>query len=327
LRIISPTSRSTAVIEMLTADPAVTHLIVLPKAAHAPAGDVIMCDVAREGADQVLEGLRSLGVHHTGGIAAEDVDLALSVSAVRAERRAPGLGSDAVVWDEIAQKTGEEIRLSATYLLLITLATIIAGIGVLLDQPILVVGAMVVGPEFGPLAALSVALIRRRGAVVARSAVALVVGFLVAMVVTVVVTWLLTAAGLIDRSMLLAERPLTDFIWRPDALSWVVGFIAGVAGMLSLTSNRSGPLVGVLISVTTVPAAANVAVALAYGVLHEAVGSSLQLLVNLAAITLAGVLTLLVQRLWWRRVRLARPFTGPRPRRGEQLGQVHDTHR
>ena len=40
--------------------------------------------------------------------------------------------------------------------------------------------------------------------------------------------------------MLLRERPLTDFIWRPDALSWVVGFIAGIAGMLSLTSSKAG---------------------------------------------------------------------------------------
>jgi len=52
----------------------------------------------------------------------------------------------------------------------------------------------------------------------------------------------------------------------------------------------------VLISVTTVPAAANVAVAVAYGVSEEATGSALQLLINVAAIVAAGVLTLLVQR-------------------------------
>jgi hypothetical protein len=54
--------------------------------------------------------------------------------------------------------------------------------------------------------------------------------------------------------MLIAERPLTSFIWNPDALSWIVGFLAGIAGMLALTSAKSGALVGVLISVTTIPA-------------------------------------------------------------------------
>jgi hypothetical protein len=102
--------------------------------------------------------------------------------------------------------------------------------------------------------------------------------------------------------MLLAERPLTDFIWRPDALSWIIGFLAGIAGMLSITSARSGALIGVLISVTTVPAAANAAVAIAYGVPHEAIGSAAQLLINLASIVVAGVITLVIQRLWWQRI-------------------------
>jgi uncharacterized membrane protein len=86
----------------------------------------------------------------------------------------------------------------------------------------------------------------------------------------------------------------------------VVGFLAGVAGMLSLTSAKAGTLVGVLISVTTVPAAANVAVAAAYGVLNEAAGSALQLVINIAAIVAAGVLTLTVQRLAGRRGQPAR---------------------
>ncbi|MGH3736334.1 MAG: DUF389 domain-containing protein [Micromonosporaceae bacterium] len=105
-------------------------------------------------------------------------------------------------------------------------------------------------------------------------------------------------------AVILADRPLTSFIWRPDGLTWVVGLLAGVAGMLSLTTAKSSPLVGVLISVTTVPAAGNAAVAVAYGVAEEALGAAAQLLVNLAAIVIAGVLTLLVQHLRRRRTEL-----------------------
>ncbi|MDG4780069.1 DUF389 domain-containing protein [Micromonospora sp. WMMD961] len=310
LRVIVPVELSDMVVDLLSGDPAVTHVVVLPAAAKIPPGDVVLCDVVREGADRVLVALRKLGVDRSGAIAVENVDAVLSTAAERADLAAPGLGTDAVVWDEVARKTGEETRLSATYLLLITLATAIAGIGVLLDQPILIVGAMVVGPEFGPLAALSVALVRWRIAIIRQSAAALVTGFLVAMTATVLSTWALTAAGLVNRQTLLVERPMTDFIWRPDALSWVVGFLAGIAGILSVTSNKSGSLVGVLISVTTVPAAANVAVALAYDVPNEAAGSALQLLINLAAIVLAGVLTLSIQRVWWARA-AARRGTPP----------------
>ncbi|MEH1101408.1 DUF389 domain-containing protein, partial [Micromonospora sp. CPCC 205561] len=316
LRVIAPPDQSSAVADLLAADPGVTHLAVLPGAARRPQGDLILCDVVRESADTVLHGLRQLGVEERGAISADDVELAISRAADRAAARAPGSGADAVVWDEIAAKTGEQTELSATYLVLITVATMLAGVGVLLDQPILIVGAMVVGPEFGPLAALCVALLRRNLPVIGRSVQALVVGFLAAMVVTVLSTWALDAAGLVERAMLETERPLTDFIWRPDALSWVVGLLAGVAGMLSLTSKKSGSLVGVLISVTTVPAAANVAVALAYGVWHEASGSALQLVINLCAIVLAGLATLLVQQSWWGRLGRPRKARGAGPSGG-----------
>jgi uncharacterized hydrophobic protein (TIGR00271 family) len=301
LRLITPVELTRRVIELLRDNPAATHVIVLPGAAQEPAGDVVLCDVAREGADGVLDDLAALGLDRAGAISAESVDVSLSTAARNASAAAPGLGTDAVVWAEIEQKTGEESQLSATYLILLIVATIIASIGVLLDQPILIVGAMVVGPEFGPLAAICLGVVRRHRTIVGRSLFALLVGFAVAMLCTVGSTWVLDAMGLVDKGMLLAERPLTDFIWRPDALSWIVGCLAGVAGMISLTSAKSGALIGVLISVTTVPAAANASVAVAYGVWDEAGGSALQLLINLAAIVTAGVLSLTVQRLAWRR--------------------------
>jgi uncharacterized hydrophobic protein (TIGR00271 family) len=302
LRLIVPADRSQAVQDVLRASPAVAHLVVLPGAGQAPSGDVVLCDVAREGANPVLAALRELEIDQVGAIAIEDAGVVLSTSARRASHQAPGMDVDAVVWEEISQTTGQQTRISVTYVVLFCVATVIASLAVLLDNPVLIVGAMVVGPEFGPLAALCVGIVQRHADVVRRSAVALGIGFPVAMVVTVLTTWLLTGLGLLERSMLLAERPLTDFIWRPDALSWVIGFLAGVAGMLSVTSARSGALIGVLISVTTVPAAANAAVALAYGVPAEAGGSFLQLLINLAAIIAAGVFTLYVQRVWWRRI-------------------------
>jgi uncharacterized hydrophobic protein (TIGR00271 family) len=121
-------------------------------------------------------------------------------------------------------------------------------------------------------------------------------GFAVGIAATMVTTWLLDAVGVLSESMLTAERPLTSFIWQPDALSWIVASLAGIAGTLSLTSEKSGALVGVLISVTTIPAGANAAAALAYWVPDEAVGSLIQLGLNPSAIVVGGVLTLGIQK-------------------------------
>jgi uncharacterized hydrophobic protein (TIGR00271 family) len=90
-------------------------------------------------------------------------------------------------------------------------------------------------------------------------------------------------------------------VYAPDAFSFVVAVLAGIAGTLSLTSAKSGALVGVAISVTTVPAAANAAIALAYGDMGQTVGSTNQLLLNLLGIILAGTSTLLFQKWLWRK--------------------------
>ncbi len=65
---------------------------------------------------------------------------------------------------------------------------LLAAVAILLDQPVLLVGAMVVGPEFGPLAGLCVAVVEKRGRLARRSLAALLVGFPVGMVLTVVAT-------------------------------------------------------------------------------------------------------------------------------------------
>jgi uncharacterized hydrophobic protein (TIGR00271 family) len=309
LRLIVPPPAAADVLGYLHGDAAVTNIVQLPGAAVEPPGDLILADVAREGASAVLACLRELGVDQDGSIAAESVDLSLSEVARQASKAAPGHGSDGVVWEEVEARTHEETTLSITYLAFMVVATMIAGIGVLLDQPILIVGAMVVGPEFGPLAGLCVALVQRQAALAARSAAALLVGFPVGMLGAVLLTWAMTAGDVVSKEQLLADRPLTEFIWQPDATSWIVAFLAGVAGMLSLTSAKSGALVGVLISVTTVPAAANVAVAMAYGVWDEASGSAVQLGLNVSAIVVAGTLTLALQRIWWSRGSMRAPRT------------------
>lgn len=296
VRLIAPPESTAEILQLLDASPAVTHLCLNEHSARKPSGDVVSFDVAREGATSVLEALRGFGLDRKGAIVVENLDISISESAIRAEQETPGEPADAVVWEGLEQSAGEETRLSITYLCFMMVATMIAGIGVMLDQPILIVGAMVVGPEFGPLVAFCIGIVTRHRDHATRALGTLVLGFAVGMAATVILTWILTALGLLDESMLTAERPLTSFIWNPDALSWIVGFLAGVAGMLALTSAKSGALVGVLISVTTIPAAANAAVALAYWVPSEAIGSSVQLLINLASIVLAGVLTLVVQR-------------------------------
>lgn len=145
-----------------------------------------------------------------------------------------------------------------------------------------------------------------------RSLWTLIAGFAVAIAVTVGFAWMMNAFGLFTEAMIEAARPNTAFIWKPDWVSFVVAFLAGIAGTLSLTSTKSGALIGVAISVTTVPAAANAAVAFSYRDYGQMWGSVGQLMANLAGIVLAGTLTLLLQKALWaaRRRRTAAAASG-----------------
>ncbi|NUP17908.1 MAG: DUF389 domain-containing protein [Streptomyces sp.] len=310
LRLITPTGKTDDVVRLIEKTVGTTHLVVLPGAARNPSGDVVMCDVAREAGDELLSRLQGLDLDAHGSIAVENIDLSLSKRADKAEAEAPGEGADAVLWGHLTDATHEESTLSITYLAFITLATMIAACGVVLDNAILIVGAMAVGPEFGPLAGICTAVVQRAPRLALRSLNALLVGFAVAMAVTVGFSYFMDAVGLFTEAKLEADRPNTGFIYAPDWFSFVVAVLAGAAGTLSLTSAKSGALVGVAISVTTVPAAANAAVALIYDDAKQTWLSTGQLLLNLLGIILAGTLTLLAQKWLWARQRERSARTG-----------------
>lgn len=295
LRVIAPVELRDRVVEILDGEAGVTHVVVHRGAALDPPGDEITADIARESANDVVDDLKDLGVQRRGAITLDAVDTVLSTAAYRAEKKAVGDPADAIIWDELVARTREESGLNVTFLTFLCLACLIAAVGVVTDSPVTVVGAMVVGPEFGPLAALAVALVRRRLDLARRASLALLVGFPVAMAVTAVGTLAAEAVGWVALENT-RELKEVDFIFQVGPLSFVVALLAGAAGMLSLVSAKSAALVGVFISVTTVPAAGFAVVAATVGDWDVAMGSAAQLAVNLVGITLAGVLVLSVRR-------------------------------
>ncbi len=327
LRIVVPSYQSGHALDLLKATPSACNIIFLERAAQRPEGDVILVDVAREDASVVISDLRELDIDVDGSIALEDIDSQVSRAAEHAEQAASGMPTDAVVWEEVEARTSENTELSANFLAFMVLACLIASVGVLLDSPILIIGAMVVGPEFGPIAGLCVAAVQRRKRVAARSLKALAIGFPLGISAACLFALLIRATGLTPEDFTVAEHPLTEFISHPDAFSLIVAVFAGTAGMLSLTSAKSGALIGVLISVTTIPAAANIGVAFAYGAWHEWLGAQLQLAVNLTGIITAGIATLYLQRRLYQRRRVDHLHHAAREAAGLPVGHSRRAER
>jgi uncharacterized hydrophobic protein (TIGR00271 family) len=313
LRIVTPPDRTDKVLGVLDCTPSVINIIQLPGAARRPDGDVILADVAREDASVVLEDLKRLDIHEDGSISLELIDTAISRLAEAAEKHAPGAPADAVVWEEVEQRTSENVELSGVFLLFMVLAGLIAAVGIFLDSEILIVGAMVVGPEFGPIAGVCVALISRRRKLAARSGIALAVGFPLAIGAVYVATLIFKATDLTPDDFSSNDHQIADLISSPDIFTAIVALCAGAAGMLSLSTAKSGALIGVLISVTTIPAAANIGVAAAYQDWSSWRGSMAQLAINLGSIVIAGSVVLYLQRLLYIR-RKARHLSDPERR-------------
>jgi uncharacterized hydrophobic protein (TIGR00271 family) len=122
-------------------------------------------------------------------------------------------------------------------------------------------------------------------------------GFAVAVValLSLVARWV----GLVSAKEVTRPRPNTGFIWHPDEWSVIVALLAGAAGALALAVARSATMVGVFISVTTVPAAGNLALGLAFLEPTEIRGSLAQLAINICGMVLAGAVVLLLMRWRW----------------------------
>ena len=202
LRVLCPPERTDHVLRAVRADAGVAHVVVSRGAAVEPEGDVVEAYLTRESADAVLDAIDATDLARVGAVVLTDAGTTLSEAAERAEAAVPGEPDDAVVWDELVARTGEESRLNGTFLAFLSLACLLAAVGAVTDSAVTVVGAMVVGPEFGPLAALAVGAVVHRWDLVRRAALALATGFPLAMVITAGATLLGEAAGLISTASL-----------------------------------------------------------------------------------------------------------------------------
>ncbi|PID53622.1 MAG: hypothetical protein CSA58_08895 [Micrococcales bacterium] len=320
IRLNAPAAVCDAAVGAATSMPAVSGVTHTAGASVKPAGDTVTIHVARENANEVIDELERLGAHRLGTILIDTPPSWLSHDAFRAEQRTPGSSADAVVWTEMVQRGYTDTELNLMFVSFMTLATIIAAIAIIKDALVLVVGAMVLGPDFGPVAALGVGLVLRRWHLMWMALRSLVAGFAIGIALTAVLVLIARWLGWIDHVNLAAPHPQTDFIYQPDRWSFIVAVVAAAAGVLALTSERLGGLAGVFISVTTIPAAGNIALGLVLSDQAEVLGSLLQLGVNVCGMAVSGAVTLWIQRVVWSHVRLPRPRNAPPLYRSQNSG-------
>ena len=299
VRVVSPPGSTDRLVERLSADPGVRNLVVMRGAARNPDGDAVQFDLLTRFANPVLRELRAQVQEH-GSVVIQNVDAALSGPGEPEDHRRQRFGEVPPVWEIVESqiRAGGEYPLSFYGLLII--AGLIGAVGILTNSQILIVAAMVVGPEYGAIMATALGIDKADGRAVRQGLAALAAGFAMAVVATLVFGLLIRWSGETPRLYESGVRPVSELINSPNVFSVIVAVLAGVVGVVSLTESRANALIGVFISVTTIPAASDMGLSAAYGSWREARGSTLQLLLNVVLLIAVGALGLGLQRSIWR---------------------------
>lgn len=309
MRVATPADQTARVVGELSASPGVVNLVVQPGAAREPSGDAVSFDLGIATANPVLRRLRELRALGAGPIAIESVDASIGGQEVDhprwsgAGRASMGLAAQretAPVWDLVESKIAAEAAYAPSFYVLLALAGLIGAVGILINSTILIVGAMVVGPEYNAIIAVAEGVERRDRPPVRRGLRALLVGFALAIVITLVFSLVIRGIDHVPEAYSSGVRPVSDLISSPDLFSVIVAVLAAIVGVVSLTEARAGTLIGVFISVTMIPAAANIGLSLAFQAWSAAGGAALQLLLNVVLLIVVGAAALRAQRLLWR---------------------------
>jgi uncharacterized hydrophobic protein (TIGR00271 family) len=260
----------------------------------ASSDGVIAADVEEEAADAVV----ALLAFHD--VPAEDYVLAhLDVIAPQGTRQRDLAGHSGPAWVEVLGEARANARPVGRYLTLMGVAGVLAALGVIDRNVILVIGAMAVSPDLLPICAICVGLVDRRVRLVGRATVTLLVGLALATVTATVVTWALDLGDALPDDFALGHGVLGTLA-TVDAFTVLVALAAGIAGVLAFQT-RASAAIGVAISVTTIPASAYLGVGIGLGEFAKARGAVGVLAVNVGCIVLSGTATLLLQRLAARR--------------------------
>jgi uncharacterized hydrophobic protein (TIGR00271 family) len=165
------------------------------------------------------------------------------------------------------------------FYLLISLATLIAALGLIVNSPAVVIGAMLVAPLMSPIVGTGLAIVLGDAIFLRRSMGAVVKGMLLAIFFGALAGFLYTNPDLNNELMARTQPSLIDL-----GIALFSGFAAAYA---LCRSDAAGALPGVAIAAALVPPLATVGITLTNGYFAEAFGALLLFVTNFVAISTA----------------------------------------
>ena len=183
---------------------------------------------------------------------------------------------------------------SGTYMAMVALSSIVAGIGILRNNTAIVIGAMVIAPLLGPNVALALSTTLADWKLACKALKSLGIGILIALVMSIIWGYIYPVHPKMPG---FCERILIG----PGDI--VLGLASGCAGVLAFTSGAPATLVGVMVAVALLPPLVTCGLLIGAGYFESALGAILVFLTNIICINLSGVVTFMLKGVrplkWW----------------------------
>lgn len=175
----------------------------------------------------------------------------------------------------------EESRADGDYYLFLTFGAFITTLGLLINNPVVIVGAMLVAPILFPILALGMGVVTASKEAISRSIRNLAKSIVLIVIVSALTAFLINQTEVTEQLVLVST---------PNFLFFLIAFFSGVVAAFSwVKQNVSATLPGVAITVSLLPPISAVGIAMTLGMRDVFSGSLMLFLINLLGIALASV--------------------------------------
>ena len=176
-------------------------------------------------------------------------------------------------------------RAGTDFYVLIALAAAIAALGLQMNSPAVIIGAMIIAPLMSAIFGISMGVVQGDARLLLRSISTTLRGASLAIAIGALISWIVPLDQITPETLARTQPTLMDLS---------VALVSGIAGAYAqCRRNVLGAIAGVAIAVALVPPLATVGIGLSIGSGSIAGGALLLFITNLSAITFAGSLIFL----------------------------------
>lgn len=284
-----------ATVQRLSADlssaPGIVSLSLQQGASVKPPGDVLIVYALNNASDDVLRRLETAVRDGSVNVILGESSAFLATSHHDSIAR----DDDEALWEEMESQLRNHGRISTNYLLLMLLGGVIsAGAFTLgpVEQAIATVGASIASPGFEPLAKVSQGMVLKRGPLILHGTLAAAAGYAVLVAAAAATFALLVVFGEAHHEHLLTN-PFAQSLATFQARSLLPSFCAALAGGIMVASLRDIYVVGPLMVLALIPAAALVGAGAAVGDFSLVGKAAMRCLLDAAVVVVLVALVLL----------------------------------